>query len=94
MTRYWFKRRRYGFGWTPVTREGWLALGLYLAAVLGGALVLGKLKASNPPQWTTTAYLSIVLVLTIGFIAIAVIKGPTPRWRWGRQAEDDPEEDF
>lgn len=93
MTRYWFKRRRFGFGWTPATREGWLTLGLYLAAVLGGAIVLGAFT-TDPPGWTVAVYLLIVLVLTIVFFAIAISKGPKPKWRWGRHPSDNPHEDF
>lgn len=94
MTRYWFKRRRFGYGWTPATQEGWLALAVYLGAILGGAIVLGALTTDDPPGWTTAVYLLIVLVLTVAFFAIALKKGPAPKWRWGRQPGDDPDEDI
>ena len=93
MTRYWFKRRRFGLGWTPVTREGWLTLGVYLAAILGGAISLGAFTR-DPPGWTVVVYLVVVLLLTIAFFMIALRKGPKPKWRWGRHPDDNPAEDF
>ena len=93
MPRYWFKRRRFGYGWTPVTREGWLTLILYLGAILAGAIVLGAFTVT-PPGWTIAVYLAIVLVLTLAVFAITFKKGPTPKWRWGRHEGDDPDEDF
>ena len=93
MPRYWFKRRRFGYGWTPATREGWLVLGSYIGLIVGGALVFGSLTTS-PPAWTTIVFLLIVLVLTVLFFAIAITKGPTPKWRWGHHDDDNPEEDF
>lgn len=94
MARYWFKRRRFGYGWTPATREGWLTLVLYLTAVLGGAMVLGTLTTNSPPPWMAAIYLLTVLVLTVVFLAITITKGPKPKWRWGHHCDDDPDQDF
>jgi hypothetical protein len=33
MTRLWFRTRSYGWGWSPVTVEGWLVLGVFLVGV-------------------------------------------------------------
>lgn len=92
MTRYWFKRRRFGYGWTPATRQGWFTFAVYLVAVVGGALVTGAL--TDDSKGGTTGYLLIFVVLTLVFIAIAVAKGPRPKWRWGNQPDDNPDEDF
>ena len=32
---YWFKRKLYGWGWTPATWQGWFAIGVYVLLILG-----------------------------------------------------------
>lgn len=87
MTRYWFKRRRFGYGWTPATREGWLVLGGYIVLMIGGAFALSA-------RYVAAFYLVFALVLTLAFVAITFRKGPTPSWRWGKKPHDNPDEDF
>ena len=72
----WFPAKRYGWGWGfPVTWQGWVVFLGYIILVLGGTqLVL----PARP-----TAFGGLVVILTIGLIAICWIKGEKPRWRWG-----------
>ncbi len=89
---YWFKRRRYGYGWVPVTSEGWIALGGYIFV-----LVIGS--ASIDEMFTSEATVSIVfilftVVLTAMFLALVASKSPKPKWRWGRKPGDNPKEDY
>lgn len=88
---YWFKRRRYGYGWTPVTWQGW-ALGVaYVGLVIGGALMLAASPAALDFLW---AYLVIVFGALAGLIAVTRWKGPAPKWRWGRSSQDNETEDY
>lgn len=77
---YWFKRKLYGWGWTPVTREGWLVLLGYILAVLLFALTLGP---NSTDREVTFTFLLPVALLTISLIRICYKKGETPRWQWG-----------
>ena len=94
---YWFKRRRYGYGWIPVTWQGWLALAIYLVVVVGGAFVFLDAPQNTPegtlPR-TLGSYLAFVAVAAVAFLAIVRSKAPKARWRWGRKPDDDPAEDF
>jgi hypothetical protein len=84
MTRYWFRPKRYGYGATPVTWEGWAFTGLVVAIVAGsGWLLIGT---NRTPDWTMLlvwwAIVAVVLAVTV-----AVTKSRTEgswRWRWGR----------
>ncbi len=33
MEKPWFKRKRYGWGWTPATWQGWLIIAFYVGSV-------------------------------------------------------------
>ncbi len=73
--RYWFRAKRYGWGWgMPATWEGWAVLGGYAAVALG-PMVLGERGA--------TASLVGVTVATPVVIAVCLRKGEPAAWRWG-----------
>lgn len=90
---YWFKRRRYGYGWTPVTWQGWLTVILFLVIVLSESAVLRDMPR-NTLSPEVIVYLSLFLVSTLLLVVISSKKGPSPRWRWGSKATDNPDEDF
>ncbi len=76
---YWFKRKLFGWGWTPATWQGWLVILAYFVLVIAFARTAGKTagKGSFFGFW-----LSLV-ILTAALIFIAYLKGEKPRWQWG-----------
>lgn len=82
---FWFKRKLYGWGWTPVTWQGWGITLIYIVGIIAASLTIDK----NSPirEIMFTAVLPIVL-LTIAFIRIAYKKGESPRWQWGPEKND------
>ena len=89
----WFKRRRYGWGWTPVTWQGWLAIIIYLLALFLGMEIIKKYSGVGEPV-ATYIFLGWVLVITAVLVIISLLKGPKPRMRWGSSIDDDPEVDY
>ena len=87
---YWFKRKLYGWGWTPVTWQGWLVIVLYIAFV---SLLVHSREASipgNPDSGSNFLVFGLpLLVATILLIWIAYKKGEKPKWQWGMR--DDME---
>jgi hypothetical protein len=83
MHKLWFKRKRYGWGWYPVTWQGWSITLLYVVSVLAFALTIDE-NASAPNEIFFT-FLLPVLFLTITFIRIAYKKGEKPKWQWGEK---------
>jgi hypothetical protein len=80
--KWWFKRRRYGWGWYPVTFSGWLVTFLYVLGVIGLA------------SWSPPGDLIAIALMTVALLVICIKKGPAPRWRWGKSPLDSPEDDF
>lgn len=91
--KYWFKRRRYGYGWLPVTWQGWLTIIVFLAVVFGGMVIL-KDTRHNEFSIEVVWYLLLVFLDIVVVTFIARKKGPAPKWRWGKSDKDNPEEDF
>ncbi|MDB5254745.1 MAG: hypothetical protein JWL92_121 [Candidatus Nomurabacteria bacterium] len=84
MEKLWFKRKRYGYGWVPVTYQGWLVILAYIV----GATVLGNLTKNYTSQRDIVIGLIIpMVILTIVLLIVCVLKGEKPRWQWGKDRE-------
>ncbi len=79
----WFKRKKYGWGWIPVSWEGWMTLSFYLI------LVLSLLRSVDIAQGSTKDilinFLPRIIILTAILIVICYKKGETPKWTWGEE---------
>jgi hypothetical protein len=75
--KFWFRAKRYGWGWgLPVRWQGWLVFLAYLGLVYGG---IDYFK----PQRAVFGLLVYLLVLTAVLIVVVAVKGERPlRWRW------------
>lgn len=86
MTQYWFKPKRYGYGATPVTWQGW-ALTLAVVVAIGGSLVAMNLLVdkSNAVAWLVWA----ALVAAAAWWLVQLSRQRTDgewRWRWGNRS--------
>ena len=92
--KYWFKRRRYGFGWIPVTWQGWATLGVLLGALLAVAFAVLPAKPEQPTVSELAIFFGTFVVLIAVLVVVSYLKGPRPKWRWGKSQSDNPDEDF
>lgn len=75
----WFGPRRFGYGVTPLTWEGWLATGVYILALGGLPLWIG-----HPPAPRVAAgAIFLVTALLFGLIWLKLDRTQPLRWRWG-----------
>jgi hypothetical protein len=73
---YWFRAKRYGWGWgLPTTWQGWAVLGGYGVVVLAPLALGGETGAKLS--------LAAVAVATPALLWVSYRKGEPPRWRWG-----------
>jgi uncharacterized membrane protein YbhN (UPF0104 family) len=80
-TKLWFKRKAYGWGWHPITWEGWLTVLIYV-----GIIILYFQNVDSNSHSVSDTLINVVPVTTIVtaiFIAIAYSRGEKPRWQWG-----------
>lgn len=90
---YWFKRRRYGWGWFPITWQGWSVVGLYILIIAAGATAFTD-APQDSANLESALYSFILVASTISLIRVGYAKGPVPRWRWGKRPDDNPNEDI
>lgn len=84
---YWFKRKLFGWGWTPVTWQGWATTFVYVVLVI---MFASTIDESSPPQEVFFTFILPALLLTATFIRIAYKTGEKPRWQWGLPKDDKP----
>ncbi len=75
----WFKRKLYGWGWTPVRWQGWVVILAFVALMFSNALQVGTHSIS------VINFILETLVLVALLIYVCIRKGEKPRWQWGLQ---------
>lgn len=76
---YWFKAKWFGWGWTPVTRQGWIITAFYIALVI---VLSSRIDENAAFGEIFLPFVLPVLVATAVFIYIAYKRGEKPRWQW------------
>lgn len=86
---YWFKRKIFGWGWTPVKWQGWAVILAFVAFIVWGGLDLAA--AGEPTGAMLTWFFLRVAISIILLIIICYKKGEKPRWQWGIPQKDNLE---
>jgi hypothetical protein len=74
----WFRAKEYGWGWYPISWEGWGSIGIF--ALIYVIVLIWLLNQRN--------LLNMVLGIIVIFILLGILliicykKGETPGWRW------------
>jgi hypothetical protein len=85
----WFRRKRYGWGWTPATKEGWLVLLVYIIIFATADIIFVNSMKVAPSHTKSGVFLAFVGFITGILIQICYKKGEEPRWSWGRGKNED-----
>lgn len=86
--KYWFKARRYGWGWTPVTWQAWVLLTIYALILTVSAVLLLPGTKDNATNFVgVVAFILIFLSATFLLIGICFKKGEKPGWNWGNSKD-------
>ncbi len=73
---YWFKRKLYGWGWVPVTWQGY-------AVVFAFILFIFFIANRFLTQDRVEEYFAALVAAAVILIAICWKTGEPPRWQWG-----------
>ncbi|HTH93024.1 MAG TPA: hypothetical protein VL576_00900 [Candidatus Paceibacterota bacterium] len=78
----WFRRKRYGWGWYPVSWEGWVVLLLYVVGMVHFVLLSNRQHSVSDALF---AFAVPFVILNIVLIMICYQKGERPKWQWGEK---------
>lgn len=87
------KRKRFGWGWTPVSWTAAIILLTQVGIVLAATTFL-PVKPEQPTLNEFTAFLAIIALSIITITTFGLATSPRPKWRWGKSESDNPDEDF
>ncbi|MCB9812290.1 hypothetical protein H6778_01375 [Candidatus Nomurabacteria bacterium] len=83
---YWFKRKLYGYGWTPAKPAGWAVVGLYLLFVLGMVLYA---EYTGGVEASPFKFVAALVAATLLLIVVSWRTGEPPKWQWGAKHHSD-----
>lgn len=87
---YWFKRKIWGWGWTPATWQGWLVTIVVIVFVLWRAFAFDSaIGDSEPTSGQLFWFLAEVIAAILVLILVAWRKGEPLKWMWGIPKEKD-----
>ena len=79
---YWFKRKLYGWGWTPATWQGWAVTLLAVGLIIANAIRVGEQQMNDADTIKQILLPTFILVLVL--VVVSYRKGEKPKWTWGR----------
>lgn len=82
----WFKRKSYGWGWYPASKEGWLVFAVWAGLL---QLIVFRTDDIQSEREMLVNIVAPVLVITALLILICYKTGESPRWQWGEPKDDE-----
>ncbi len=84
MKHVWFAAKRYGYGWYPVTWQGWsILLGFLVLLLLPMGIPAFEAQSRASEMTFALFYVGYSAVLTTILLWICFKTGEPARWRWG-----------
>ena len=78
---YWFKRKLYGWGWTPATWQGWVTLLVFVGIIFFNFLRIDAVSHSVSDTLTNFVPQTVLVLLVL--IGVCFKTGESPQWMWG-----------
>jgi hypothetical protein len=83
---YWFKRKLYGYGWTPAKPAGWITLFVFLTFIFA---VVVYAEMSGIATEKTVELATTIIGAFVLFLVVVWRTGEPPKWQWGQKESDD-----
>jgi hypothetical protein len=82
---YWFKAKRYGWGWgLPRTWQGWVSFGVFIAVWLWAlTLLVPPVEDTEISPGRAALFVLIMVMDVAGLVYVSLKHGEPPKWRWG-----------
>lgn len=88
-SQYWFRAKRYGFGWgLPLRWEGWAVLIGWLVVMIAGSILIPLVMINDLKLSTGASIFSIslfALIMAGLLLGVCYAKGEPAKWRWGEE---------
>lgn len=85
--RYWFRRRLYGFGWTPATWQGWLSSLVLILVMIW--IIVSFAHMQKPTSAESMWFLIKFAIWVCALVLLCYLTGEPPKWQWGVPKEPE-----
>lgn len=82
--KYWFKAKKYGWGWYPSSWEGYTIVGIYISVFI--VLFYNIDVYSHSATETILSFIPQAFIITIVLIGTCFIKGEKPHWNYKKRS--------
>lgn len=83
MKKIWFKAKRYGYGWVPATKEGWLVVCIYVVLFAAAEIIFTRRINLSHDSREVFWFIPFIFFITAILIWVSYKYGEPARWRWG-----------
>lgn len=83
MKRNWFENKIFGWGWVPISWQGWALTLAYMTIVCGIAIILFLLI--NDPRIFIWLFIPLALACSAYMTKLAYDYGEKPEWPWDEE---------
>lgn len=80
-SKLWFRRKTYGWGWTPISWEGWFATAMIIIIPFAIRFSLKGLGIPRDAQYFYAWASAPILVMILTLLCFRF--GEKPKWQWG-----------
>ena len=88
--KYWFKTRKYGYGWMPSTWQGWTLTAGHIGLIVAiSYFMFGEIDSSEAETSQLLFFYGLIAVQTLVFISLVRQKAPPMKWRWGKKKKEE-----
>lgn len=88
MPAVWFTPKRFGYGATPKSWQGWVASAVFAVVLSALSVTLVVLTRSGADPIYVVACLGLTVLALVGFVRLARARTDGEwRWRWERRAD-------
>lgn len=86
MSQYWFKPKRYGYGFYPISWQGWIAtFGLLMLVLVSGSINNLFIEPGPDKSQTLRFILDIIVLSTLATLLFEKKMQEPLKWRWGKR---------
>lgn len=78
---YWFKRKLYGWGWVPVSWQGWTTIAVFILLLVW--FIVPFISAPAPSTMHVLWFLVRIVIWAYALLLVCYAKGEPPKWQWG-----------
>ena len=89
--KYWFRRKVWGWGWTPARWQGWLTLAVFVVLLVLIVVPTFEYARAHPHPGSDFIILYILKILAsvAALITVCYATGEPPKWQWGFPEKKD-----